>query len=266
MLSGEHDSAGLFVARDKAGQVCGAVLAQALPGALGVVWPPCGDSPEAEDALAAAACGWLRGRGVKVCQAFAAANEKPDMAPLARAGFQHITQLVLMRRELSPPPPLLYPPARSLTITPEPRPHSPGFRATLLATYEATRDCPELNGGRTPDELLAGLADPTPAMDCYMATAQEGAVGVLMLSAVPVLGAVDLAYLGVVASARGQGFGGEVLRFAITEALRGRADALTLSVDARNDPALRLYRCHEFVETDRREVWLAELGTINDRA
>src|SRR5688500_3095543 len=74
ILSAAHTS-GVFVARDANGRLHAAALVQALPGALGVAWPPRGDSRAAVDAATAAACEWLRGRGVKVCQAFAAASE-----------------------------------------------------------------------------------------------------------------------------------------------------------------------------------------------
>src|SRR5690349_16226883 len=78
ILSDAHTS-GLFVARDASGRLRAAALVQALPGALGVAWPPRGDSVEAIDAATTAACEWLRSRGVKVCQAFAETGEVADM-------------------------------------------------------------------------------------------------------------------------------------------------------------------------------------------
>ena len=56
---------------------------------------------------------------------------------------------------------------------------------------------------------------------------------------------------------RGRGYGQDLLAFALAEATRSRAAALVLNVDARNEPALRLYHRHLFVETERREVFLA---------
>src|SRR5206468_2243572 len=99
LASGELDPAGLFVARDGNGAVCGAMLVQALPGALGLAWPPRAEAgPDrvgVEDALVSAACGWLRSRGVKVCQVFATDTDGP--APLGRHGFRHVTQVIHMR-------------------------------------------------------------------------------------------------------------------------------------------------------------------------
>src|SRR5947207_2316871 len=87
LLRTEPDATGLFVARDSDGKLHAAALVQTIPGALGVAWPPRGDSRDSEDAVTRAACEWLRACGVKVCQAFASASEALDMAPLERSGF-----------------------------------------------------------------------------------------------------------------------------------------------------------------------------------
>ena len=74
------------------------------------------------------------------------------------------------------PTPPLPPPAHALAFAVETPPFSAEFRSALLATHEGTRDCPELNGGRTPDELLAGFGDPAPGDASYLATAGGTAV------------------------------------------------------------------------------------------
>ena len=71
---------------------------------------------------------------------------------------------------------------------------------------------------------------------------------------------VELAYLGVVPSARGRGLGRELMAFALSEAAHRGASSVTVSVDSRNELALRLYQRGGFVEMDRREVWLAHLS------
>src|SRR5882672_1277881 len=88
------DAAGLFVSRDANGLVVGAAMVQAIPGALGIASSPRAESAEAADALAGAACDWLRARGVKVCQVFAPADDIPAMAAMERRGFRRLTQLV----------------------------------------------------------------------------------------------------------------------------------------------------------------------------
>jgi len=71
---------------------------------------------------------------------------------------------------------------------------------------------------------------------------------------------VELAYLGVVPDYRGGGLGENLLTAARLEATRRGANALSVSVDIRNWPALQLYRRCGFLETDRRDVWLAHFA------
>lgn len=250
LLSAEAVS-GLFVTR-AAGRVCAAGLVQALPGALGVACPPRGDSPEAEEGVTVAACAWLRTRGVKVCQAFAFEDETDRMAALERHGFRYVTQLLFLRRTLVANHSLVSAPVRRLSFTPEASGGSEDFAAVLLATHEQTRDCPELNAPRAPAELLAGFTGAKGA--AYLARNGLEPVGVVLLES-PGPGAAELTYLGVVPSARGRGFGTELLTFALAEA--GATGELNVSVDERNAPARRLYAKHGFAEYERRGVWLA---------
>ncbi len=215
--------------------------------------------------MTAAACAWLRARGVKVCQAFAAADEADGMAPLERAGFRHVTQLAFLRREVDR--------ARDAAVWP---PHEapltlcsykPGcaelYAQTLLATHTASLDCSELNEPRTTAELLDGFREPDPIpARWYRALALDArdartAVGVLVFDDGARPAEREISYLGVVPTARGQGYGSWLIRLAIAVAAKEGDDALTLSVDVRNTPAMKLYARHGFTEYERRGVWLA---------
>ncbi len=251
-LLADGRASALFVARDADGRLRAAALVEALPGAMGVAWAPRGDSRDAIDAVTVAACAWLRERGVKVCQAFAAASEREEMAPLERCGFRHATQLVFLRRDLSPE----CESTRLLSFATARPPFSEEFAATLLATHAGTLDCPELNATRTPAEILAGFTS-SPAVEWHLACLSGERVGVVVLEYAKDYGAADLTYLGVVPAARGRKLGAELLTFAVGEAVVARLLALNVSVDARNAPAMKLYARHGFVEYDRREVWLA---------
>ena len=81
-------------------------------------------------------------------------------------------------------------------------------------------------------------------------------MGVLLLADVPDLQGWDLLYLGVTPEARSQGFGRELTRKALWEARAAEAPQLTLSVDARNQPALKMYESAGFERYDQREVFL----------
>ena len=252
LTSGEIDPAGLFVARDERGEIGGAILVQPLPGALGVAWPPRAERAGIEDALVAAACDWLRGRGVKVCQAFAAEFERADMAPLLRHGFRRITQVVHLRREIDPEREVAFAGGQldfHSDWTPE------EFARTILATHDGSRDCPELNGPRTPGEIVRGQAD---AWVTELPRLGADPAGVVILDRGAEAGVVEVSYLGLTPAFRGRGLGDELVRHAIARSAGHDGTArLHLSVDARNTPALRLYRRHGFAEYDRREAYLA---------
>jgi ribosomal protein S18 acetylase RimI-like enzyme len=254
-LLAAREPAGLFVARDSGGKLRAAALVQVLPGAMGVAWPPRGDSRDAEDAATLAACAWLRGRGVKVCQAFAPPGGDAEVAPLERCGFRHTTQLALLQSDLS----AAREPSR-LSFTAHGAAPPADFAAALLATHEGTLDCPELNAPRTPEELLAGFTA-SGAAEWHLASLDREPVGVVLMEFVADFEAAELTYLGVVPAFRGRGLGAELLRFALREAAGARLRELKVSVDTRNEPAMRLYAAHGFAEYDRREVWLASWPT-----
>lgn len=249
------EAAALFVARDSGGQGRAAALVQALPGALGLIQQTRSDSPEEADALAQAACEWLRGRGVKVCQAFAAESEAADMIALERCGFRCVTRLISLRSTLD-----FETAPMSLAIKAVTPPFPDIFRSTLQATDHETLDCPELNGERTPEELFASFVEPSAGTTWHLARHMGKPVGVVVLANGESAEEVELSYLGLVPSARGRGLGRELVLFARAETRRRGASSLTVSVDSRNNPALQLYRRCGFVEVERRVVWLAHFS------
>jgi ribosomal protein S18 acetylase RimI-like enzyme len=262
LSSGDHELEGLFVARSEDGRLCGAMLAQPLRGGLGVVWPPKAETPVQEDALVESASDWLRGRGVKVCQAFATDEELPTLAPLVRHGFQRITELVFMRRPLAPDEPLPEP-KHPIIFMPESPPFSDQFRTALIATHQRSMDCPELTGDRTADEILAGFSDWGPGNEWYLAVDRDVVLGVVLFAAGTDTDTLELSYLGVVPLFRQCGYGGELVDFAIAAATLSRVKHLLVTVDARNEPGLRLYGKRGFTETARHTVFLAHWPVLD---
>jgi ribosomal protein S18 acetylase RimI-like enzyme len=186
-------------------------------------------------------------------------SEAALAAPLERNGFAHVTALWYLQHDLSLPAGILaarerlrYFPYNQLADPSE-------FHDTLLRSYEGTRDCPEISGVRTIDEIIVGHRaqgkhDPG---RWWLALAGSRPAGVLLLNEVPEWAAWDVAYVGVVPAERGRGFGRELMHKALVEARADGAARLTLSVDARNEPAWRLYTDLGFAAHDRREVYLA---------
>ena len=66
---------------------------------------------------------------------------------------------------------------------------------------------------------------------------------------------MELVYMGIVPAARGQGFGWQILQFALWQAELGKAERLVLAVDEDNEHALRTYRRAGLVVWDRRTVY-----------
>src|SRR5262249_59195427 len=99
------------VVLQEGGRRRGALACAPLAGAGALVWPPAVVTEDGrqgrEDVLVRHACAWLRGQGVKLAQALLAPAEEGLAAPLARNGFDPITDLWYLRHDLSLPPGLL---------------------------------------------------------------------------------------------------------------------------------------------------------------
>jgi ribosomal protein S18 acetylase RimI-like enzyme len=263
--TGELDPDGVLVAR-RGPALLGAMLAAPLPGGGGVVWPPRvrPGTPGADtvaDALVRHAADWLRGRGTKLAQALLADDDIPYAGPLERNGFPFLTRLEYLRHFLELPPDRLAGPER-LTYQTFSACDVTLFGEVLLRTYEGTRDCPEVNGVRTAAEVIAGHQggnfDPR---RWWLARLDGQPVGVLLVNSVPESGAWDVAYVGVVTAARRRGVGTELVVKALWEAKAAGVLQVSLAVDARNEPARRLYRRLGFEPFGERSAYLAVWGT-----
>lgn len=258
---GELDPQGLFIVRGPEGQR-GAILCLPVPGRTALLWPPGvmdDRRTETEDALMRHACAWLRQHGVKVTQTLLAPEELLLAIPLERNGFTLVTGLWYMRHELNLPVDCLHTPSR---LDYQTFADDALFRQTLLRTYEGTQDCPEINGIRGIDDVLEGhrAQGRFDAERWWLVHEGPNPVGVLMMTEIPESGDWEVAYMGVVPEARRRGFGRDMLLHALCEARAAEAPSVTLSVDARNQPAWNLYRSLGFEPYDKRFVYLAFFG------
>ncbi len=253
---GELDPRGVFVLPGVAG-VC---VCQPVPGAGSLIWPPIvtlQPPHPSEDELVRHACAWLRQQGARLAQCLLADDEAFLTPPLLRGGLRHITGLSYLRHDLHLEPHLLDTPVRlrfeSYDLAPLQE-----FHAALAGTYEATLDCPEVNGVRSVEEVLAGhrAQGPHEPSRWWLARCGGAAAGVLLVvESSP--GEWEVAYMGLVPEARGRGLGRELLLHALCEARAAGAFRVILSVDDRNAPARRLYQKVGFEPYDHRLVLLA---------
>jgi ribosomal protein S18 acetylase RimI-like enzyme len=264
ICQGEIDPAGITVVReDKTLQ--GAMVSIGLPGAGGLVWPPAARPGPLqtliEDELVRHARHWLRQGGAKVAQAMLPPADAPRASSLLRNGFRHVTSLWYLRHDLEREDTWKdrFSAQNDLLFRSYARADRKLFHETLLRTYEGTLDCPELNGVRDIDEVLAGhRAQGKHDPEMWWLLFQAGApVGVLLVTAMPEWEALDVSFLGVVPQARGRGLGRVLASRALAEARRRGVAQLTLAVDSRNLPAWNMYLGLGFQAHEQREVYLS---------
>ncbi len=250
----------LLVAHGDQGLV-GAMLMQALPGGTGIVWPPqvAPASTEIEDELIRSALAWLREQGSRLAQALLETDEVVLAEPLCRHGFTNPTRLWYLRHNLDWPPELLHAPG-PLTFQSFREVNRDAFYLTLMRTYRDTQDFPELNGLRSLEEVLQGhqAAGFDPGR-WWLASEGAQAAGVLLLAESDDPAEWEIAYVGVVPEARNRGLGTELVRRAMHESKQAGMRSLTLSLDARNEPAWKLYRKLGFEPFAAREAFLLSI-------
>ena len=132
------------------------------------------------------------------------------------------------------------------------------FAVVLDRTYEETLDCPELNGKRTADEILAGHRGQGTFHPDFWWLAFDGStpVGLLLLMEMSDAVTWELAYLGIVPEYRRLGLGREMTVHALYALRSQPATRMHLCVDERNTPARRLYQSLGFTESEWSDVLL----------
>jgi ribosomal protein S18 acetylase RimI-like enzyme len=266
IASGEVAADGLLIC-SSGNALAGAVMALALPGATGMVWPP-GVQPgfsktAVEDLLVQHANHWLEAHGCRFGQALLQASESSLGVSLARNGYSHITNLLYLQKLLTTD--LAGPGVHKLiglTYQGYIKCDREVFHSTLLASYEDTLDCPELNDTRTAVEILAGYQAVENCRPDRWSLAWHGGkpVGVLLLTESSASTSWDLSYLGVPPAARGRGVGRTLTLRALHEAHAAGALRMTLTLDRRNEPAWQLYRGFGFEVYQERMVYLTLFG------
>lgn len=134
----------------------------------------------------------------------------------------------------------------------------PRLSALVERTYEGSRDCPELDGVRAIDDILAGYRETGEfATERWLIAVRNGRdVACLLLADHPADDQWELVYLGVAPEFRGQGLGLVLTRHALAMTRRAGRQQLVLAVDAANDPATAIYRRAGFTAWERRIIFL----------
>ncbi len=136
----------------------------------------------------------------------------------------------------------------------------------IESTFVDTLDCPAMNGRRSRKQVLEGFLDGRPLRQtdpCWQVLEVDGRVaGCLLLqqhSANPSeLGLVELVYMGLLTSARGNGLGSALVQRAISTARQLGTQTLVVAVDQQNWPALDVYRQFGFQSHQSLQVWIVD--------
>ncbi len=260
--AGKLPCGGLLAAR-RAGRLVGATFAQVLPGRSATIYPPqlVPDEPEeTAERLVSQAIAHVHESGARVIHALL--EGEPHASAVARlegAGFTPLAELYYLLAETgdfptaSPEGPLTFEPCTSDSLE--------RLCGVVEATYEATLDCPGLDGIRTAADVLEGYGASHGICPphWFLIQHEHRDVGCLLLSDYGEHGNCELTYMGLAPFARGNDWGVMVTRQAqwVARSLgRGR---LVLAVDSANQPARDMYAAAGFRGWDRRHVYLLVL-------
>lgn len=134
------------------------------------------------------------------------------------------------------------------------------FKEFLSATFDGSLDCPALNGLRTSDQVLEGFLDGrelSESLPWSLLKIDGKIVGCVLMNLHP--GRVlELAYIALLQSARGNQFGSILMQHALELSHRLEAKTVVVAVDSTNTPARKLYERFGFQRHRAFEVWLQQ--------
>ena len=256
-----------LVVATRAEQVIGVVVAQTSPGRIGWIWPPVVDLAAENSSepikvstlLVRVGIQHLVSAGNKLAQALTVPGSSEEVV-LEAGGMRRLTEMIRMQKRFgggnnlnSPRSPEIQ--LYELSLRDE-------LRLVLTKSYQGSLDFPELDGVRTVDEVLEGYAGyGTFRPEFWMLARKAGkCIGCVLFSHFAEENHCEIQYLGVIPEARRKGIGRALSERALHVSARVGADYLGLSVDVRNQPAIRLYKSLGFQEMDRRSVFIRKLS------
>ena len=196
------------------------------------------------------------------CVSFAELDSARDSA-LASAGMNPVAKLIQMERD-EVKRPLASPTIQNgkLGFKQHHEISTRDWHAIIEATYIDTLDVPELNGLRNIGNILEGYASTQPRMTQPRIPGtwwviQDGCVniGCLLLTTNDDQHC-ELTYLGLTPTSRGQGHSRAIMDHLDRWATTHGFERMTLAVDIRNTPAIRLYQSRGFVAERFVQAWI----------
>jgi ribosomal protein S18 acetylase RimI-like enzyme len=246
-------------------QLLAAVVGQVMTGRTALVWPPQFahvNTPHHQNVSAALLDrlhGELAARGVHLAQALLSSDDGAATGRLQHGGFLHAANLLYLAASAESFP------DHPLALPFDFEPFQPGDEQRLIKlidrTYEGTLDCPRIDNLRETADVVTGYQAVGEFRPELWQTARCGDedIGCLLINLHPDAGNAEIVYVGLVAGARGRGWGLEMTRYAQWLARNSGYERVVLAVDAANHPAIRMYAAAGFAEFDTKEVWVRSL-------
>jgi len=206
-------------------------------------------------------------RRVALAQALLETDEPLLARALAQAGYARLAVLHYMERRLAKLKRFPQPqwPAEAQLLEYDPALDSQ-FKSALAESYIDTLDCPNLCGLRDLDDVLAdhkgvGVQDPS----LWTLVLWKGRpAAVLLLNPLADGESIELSYLGVAAGDRRRGLARRLMAHAMHRLSDRPFRRLTLAVDERNEPAVRLYKSFGLACTDRRLAYIRPVSEAKE--
>lgn len=256
-LSGEIDLKGIFQAQYENRRV-GAMYTQCRHDGSVMLWVPAMAQGFPLEPMYKSLEQYCRSQNVFAAIALVDRNQPVEEQALCSAGqFRFLSDLIYLAAEI-PPNESANEPYRLqfVPLTDYSEDISGRLAQLVKATYEGSQDFPELMQIAPVEYVLQGYKSGAlfrPEL-WFVIQKEETDIGVLLLTDAS-LEQFELTYMGLLESARRQGFSRDIVRFAKEITSREKRLLLLTSVDEKNVPACQTYLAQGFRAWDRKRVF-----------
>ena len=256
--SGKIDLRGLFQAKHE-NTLVGAMYAQSRPDGSVMLWVPAMAEGFPLEPMFEPLAQFCDSKKAFAAVALADRQQTFDEQTFCSAGqFRFLSDLIYLAAEISPKE-IAGKPYRLQFVPLSDEPNDDMNRLTRLVkeTYQNSLDFPDLMQIAPVEDVVYGYKTGALFHPELWFFVQNGGVDIGMLLLTDAASdQFELTYMGLIESARGQGFSNEIVRFAKELASQWNRQLLLTSVDEKNIPACQAYLAHGFKAWDRKKVYI----------
>lgn len=266
------DLTGIWVAVDPRDKMQWAVLPMTLAGrAMLLMVPPRlrpNIQPRHVAELIASSLTEARRSGVTLAQVLLDPSHRAVHRALVESGFEDVAELIYLSRNVhSPIAGKLI--ADEFRVWRYDRATHYRFARCIERTYVDSLDCPQLNGRRDMEDIIAGhkaAGEFDPELWMLVSDIADNDLGVMLLNRLHRRDGYELVYIGLTPEARGQGLADSLMRLAINGLANEGGGHIVTACDGANAPARKLYHRHGFGYLYSRQALIKELSPGPKRA